>query len=79
MKYNLDCPHYLWTVPMTVKSDIKVLHICYSDIFFYNTEILYILKKMFKLIFAFQLCQKRLHFFAGNFFHYPFGSPPIHI
>lgn len=44
---------------MTVSSDIKVLHICYSDfIFCYDTEILYILRKCLSRFFAFQLCQK---------------------
>lgn len=45
---------------MMVNSDIKVLHICYSDfIFCYDMEILYILKKCRqKVLFAFQLCQK---------------------
>lgn len=64
MKYNLDCPHSLWTAPMTVSSDIKVLHICYLGfIFCYHTRSIYLYThthtlKMFKSFFAFQLYQK---------------------
>lgn len=59
MNYNLDCPHYLWTAPMTVSSDIKVLHICYSDfIFCYDTSFIFAQKVFKSFYFASQLCQK---------------------